>query len=526
MSRVLGKETSCWMGIVVNVVDDPLKAGRVKIRVFGKHDDETNIPESSLPWSTVIMPVTTANRGELGASPVGLVVGSRVFGMWLDSDHQHPIILGTTTKSGDIVSGATQDSASKIDISTGSIPSASRGIPNNTYSQAGGGSSQIADIDSGTKNIDSVKKTDGVIQTDAVKKTMAIPYAPTIGSVNKSDCSNVLDLIKKVDPFGIASALPCLSGNFFSLKSLLALTSSLVSAVKDMLISAIKSAILKLAQKLGLFKVLGALNSAAQMLSSYQAMFNAFNIKICGTNVINQKLFDVGNMAFASAIYGLNAVSGFVTGGANLVANAITSTASNIFDSVITDPLASIATDVSAKPDSTAIVTTAPDNYVRKYSTDDPYPGFIQWIDPNGKGTPVFTPRNGEPNFVSADQHTMSAVQDYLGPRLESAIITGKLTGTSLQSLAMETLNYSQQSALSFAVGGGFKILAGLALAGLFLNTGLAKDLTQVFKAKINMATETAADATIAVNNFIKNQVKLDIMKAKVNVALSQKVLC
>ena len=45
--------------------------------------------------------------------------------------------------------------------------------------------------------------------------------------------------------------------------------------------SAIKSAILKLAQKLGLFKVLGALNSAAQMLSSYQAMFNAFNIKLC-----------------------------------------------------------------------------------------------------------------------------------------------------------------------------------------------------------------------------------------------------
>ena len=80
------------------VVDrnDPLKLGRVRVRVYGIHDDQNLIPGDSLPWAQVIQPVTSAAYGYVGTSPTGIAPGSTVFGFFADgSECQLPVVMGT-----------------------------------------------------------------------------------------------------------------------------------------------------------------------------------------------------------------------------------------------------------------------------------------------------------------------------------------------------------------------------------------------------------------------------------------------
>jgi hypothetical protein len=77
-----------WIGVVEDVID-PETLGRCKVRVFGYHDDTTQIPTADLPWATAIHPTNTPN---LYAS---LALGDWVFGFFLDSfNAQEPAIVG------------------------------------------------------------------------------------------------------------------------------------------------------------------------------------------------------------------------------------------------------------------------------------------------------------------------------------------------------------------------------------------------------------------------------------------------
>tara|TARA_B100000963_G_C22631379_1_gene675096 strand:- start:739 stop:1944 length:1206 start_codon:yes stop_codon:yes gene_type:complete len=80
---------------------DPLKIGRVRVRVRGYHtEDKTKIATPDLPWSHVLMPVTS---GALGfASNHALTEGTEVFGMFRDGDMQDFVVMG-------IQQGITQD---------------------------------------------------------------------------------------------------------------------------------------------------------------------------------------------------------------------------------------------------------------------------------------------------------------------------------------------------------------------------------------------------------------------------------
>ena len=91
--------TYCY-GVVEDRAD-PLKIGRVRVRVRGYHtDDKTKIATPDLPWSHVIMPVTS---GALGfAENHALTEGTEVFGMFRDEDMQDFVVMG-------IQHGITQD---------------------------------------------------------------------------------------------------------------------------------------------------------------------------------------------------------------------------------------------------------------------------------------------------------------------------------------------------------------------------------------------------------------------------------
>lgn len=95
ITQFMGQEGFRWfIGIVEDNLGDPAQLGRVKVRAFGIHDD--NITTDQLPWAQVLVPTTAGpSQNGVGASPVGLGVGSRVVGFFIDGEeHQLPMILG------------------------------------------------------------------------------------------------------------------------------------------------------------------------------------------------------------------------------------------------------------------------------------------------------------------------------------------------------------------------------------------------------------------------------------------------
>ena len=79
---------------IVEDRNDPLKIGRVRVRVHGYHTyrkDKLATPD--LPWSHVIMPATTAGLGGFGLQH-SLVEGTTVFGFFRDDDMQDFVVIG------------------------------------------------------------------------------------------------------------------------------------------------------------------------------------------------------------------------------------------------------------------------------------------------------------------------------------------------------------------------------------------------------------------------------------------------
>ncbi len=82
---------------VVEDRKDPKSQGRLRVRIYGDHDaDKVKIPTESLPWSQVMMPVTSASCAGIGQSATGIVEGSWVVGFYMDGESkQNPMIMGT-----------------------------------------------------------------------------------------------------------------------------------------------------------------------------------------------------------------------------------------------------------------------------------------------------------------------------------------------------------------------------------------------------------------------------------------------
>lgn len=93
----LGKMDFVWWHGVVEDINDPLKVGRCRVRIYGFHTaNKALIPTESLPWASVIQPITSAAISGKGASPTGILPGTWVVGFFRDGPHaQDPIIMGT-----------------------------------------------------------------------------------------------------------------------------------------------------------------------------------------------------------------------------------------------------------------------------------------------------------------------------------------------------------------------------------------------------------------------------------------------
>ena len=90
LSHQLGFDGFIWFIGVVESLDDPMKAGRCKVRIFGWHDKNTdNLSTDELPWAYPLVPTTHAQLLP------NYRYGDWVMGFFLDSRlGQQPIIFG------------------------------------------------------------------------------------------------------------------------------------------------------------------------------------------------------------------------------------------------------------------------------------------------------------------------------------------------------------------------------------------------------------------------------------------------
>ena len=85
---------------VVEDVNDPKRAGRVKVRCVGWHpkskkEGDDSLKTEDLPWARVGMPTTHAQQSRIGGKH-GLLPGTWVMGFFLDGeDANHPYVLTT-----------------------------------------------------------------------------------------------------------------------------------------------------------------------------------------------------------------------------------------------------------------------------------------------------------------------------------------------------------------------------------------------------------------------------------------------
>lgn len=86
-----------FLGVVEDRVSDPLKLGRVKVRVFGVHSESiVDVPTEALPWAIPIMSSNSASLSGIGDAVPQYVEGTTVFLFFQDGESkQQPIILGS-----------------------------------------------------------------------------------------------------------------------------------------------------------------------------------------------------------------------------------------------------------------------------------------------------------------------------------------------------------------------------------------------------------------------------------------------
>lgn len=525
--RNFGQATNSFIAEVADV-NDPHQAGRVRIRIYGRHDDRTNIPDSALPFAQVIQPVTSAANGRMGTAPVGLTVGSKVIGMWIDADQQLPVIHGTVGRAGDPIQGQTVNGAPAVDTATGSVPSSSQGIPSNPYSALNTNRVSIADIDSGQTDATSTNVTEGTVITVVVEAQMANATLPTTASADKENDDDVLDIVKAVDPLGRMSSIPCLNSSLLSVNSILdflgGLVGNVISGITNTIVQGIRNALLGLAQKIGIFKLLGMLNSAISGVRSIQNLINALNVQVCGVNLINQGLFDTANYVMASVIGGLNtAVSGIVgglntvlntaTGAVTAAADAISDTANialnSLVSSVASIPAAAVATITSSKPMDNFIAKEPPASYIQQYYSidEDPYPGYIEWKDPSSPDlAPVYTSRDGQPNFLNAKQHTEYAASNHFTSTIGNALTSGQpLTFDVLTKAVSSSINFTQGFALAKVLGAGFSASSIIGLAAALIPT-IASGVQSVFQPALAQSSYTADSSSEAMSGYLRTQ--------------------
>jgi hypothetical protein len=162
---------------VVEDTDDPLQAGRVRVRVFGVHIDNAGIlPTDDLPWALVGQGTDSAAMSGIGKTP-RLLPGSWVAGFYVDEHKQKFVVLCSIS-----------------------------GLPTSQNNTA---------ISSGTTSLGDIIANIPPLSAPALVNGIEQPY---IGSLTQSQVNTVANLIASLDStITVANATTELNANYTSI---------------------------------------------------------------------------------------------------------------------------------------------------------------------------------------------------------------------------------------------------------------------------------------------------------------------
>jgi len=270
--RNFGQGGSFFIAEVHNL-DDKDKAGRVQLKIHGKYDDPAGIPESDYPWGIPLQNIKSAAHNQIGSAPVGVIKGSTVFGMFLDADHQYPIMLGTIAKSGDPVAGTTVNGQVQVDPKTNSTPPGAR-VANNAFSTRA--NKNIKNDDSGSNMPPATTDNDARDIVALAKQVTKLGTAPTIASLPGS-VQSVLGQLQQVDPNNLSASLPQAVQALTKLKQLMNISSPMgnIQTTGSSVSSGISQAASSTSMEYIIQALVNALNSTNISDTSRQVIYSA-----------------------------------------------------------------------------------------------------------------------------------------------------------------------------------------------------------------------------------------------------------
>ncbi len=434
---------------------DTLQSGRVQIRVYGKQDNEQNNTDSGLQWAMPLQSVTSSATQKMGSSPTGMIVGSRVFGFYMDDAEQHPIILGTFARGGSQDSGATDNMGGIGDVvqANTDVHQAAQSLsgtytPMSTQSNTLTPNARYDFTSVSAYNAHPYKPNgSGVEYTGASKNTYA-QYSgnwPTIASVAKTDAinkyggspPNVLKMIQAVDPQSQSAIIPQAVNNFQKIISTMstAMAGQSGMGTNGLTGSSLGGALTSMASTMGAAAVVNAVANAAginavsantpvtnAVAQQMATLLNQFGGLVPANEVVADLDPTTSEIVYLGLLQLLNSV------GPNLqVGTYDTATGTVSFDNVSTSntPVSNTAPGpvVGSPPDGSFQVFT--------YSPNDPHPGYNAWE--NLDGSVVYTVAN-TPYAASPEQDAVNAAMAQMIVELQADVRAGTVTMTQLEA--------------------------------------------------------------------------------------------
>ena len=299
------------------------------------------------------------------------------------------------------------------------------------------------------------------------------------GEVGEKDLPSVL---KKVDPNNLSSVLP----SMFQLLSLInsTMNSSSQSARKPIIQDSLTGALAILNKKYGYEKVINAFNKALENE---------------GINKINADYRDIVKNALA-----------------NFIKDAIKYGPANIPVSITPGISYTIILPVPI-----VAASEVPDLSLQQYYTTDtdPYPGYIQWLLPEGtlssvRTNFVYTRRTpDQPPYASADEEIYSISEKELANDLDPYIRDQNLTAEILNSLLIEQDNNVKNNGMERSVGKNSSVnlmsllSAALGILGGIINNTISGQLPQsvLQQGSVNQSLEKFSTNMAMLKNMKQN---------------------
>lgn len=262
-----------------------------------------------------------------------------------------------------------------------------------------------------------------------------------------------------------------------------------------------------------MMKMLKMVNMTA---SSNSPVASTSTITDAFTGALEIMVHDIG---FITVVNAFNII--LLNGGINQISSAYQSIVVNAFLKLLEDaiiygesgiPIPVVPPIVYGTTVPSPLVILVPNLYVQQFydSSSDPYPGYIQWLGPEGDS--VYTLRTSQqPPYSSAQDQILAQTQAAIATSLEAAILSNTLSITLLNTLLTTEQVNAQNASTDAALGSGASANLMSLLPEILGQLGTAINLAESLHLPNSVLSQGGMSTTL--QGFAKNMSIIKTMK-------------